>query len=198
VRGRIFGGDAKASPFWLFRPTIGTEAYIMLFPSKFHRSAAVFLLVISAALPPATVLVWAQNNGADSKNAEDPWSKAQVLQPADFAGELGNAKGESAPTIVYVGFRTLFEGGHVSAASFHGTASTEKGIAELKKWIATLPRTTNLVIYCGCCPFDRCPNIRPAYTALQDMGFTHVRVLVLPTSFAVDWVEKGYPMQKGL
>ena len=170
----------------------------MLFPSKFHRSAAVFLLVISAALPPATVLVWAQNNGADSKNAEDPWSKAQVLQPADFAGELGNAKGESAPTIVYVGFRTLFEGGHVSGASFHGTASTEKGIAELKKWIATLPRTTNLVIYCGCCPFDRCPNIRPAYTALQDMGFTHVRVLVLPTSFAVDWVEKGYLMQKGL
>lgn len=170
----------------------------MLFPSKLHRSATVFLLVISAALPPATVLGWAQNSGADPKKAEDPWHKAQVLQPADFAGELGNAKGESAPTIVYVGFRTLFEGGHVSGASFHGTASTEKGLAELKKWIATLPRTTNLVIYCGCCPFDRCPNIRPAYTALQDMGFTHLRVLVLPTSFAVDWVEKGYPMQKGL
>jgi len=170
----------------------------MLFPSKLHRSAAVFLLVISASLPPVTVLGWAQNSGADPKKAEDPWSKTQVLQPADFAGELGNAKGESAPTIVYVGFRTLFEGGHVSGASFHGTASTEKGIAELKKWIATLPRTTNLVVYCGCCPFDRCPNIRPAFTALQDMGFTQVRVLVLPTSFAVDWVEKGYPMQKGL
>jgi thiosulfate/3-mercaptopyruvate sulfurtransferase len=171
----------------------------MLVPSKFHRSAAVFLLVISAALLPATVLGWGQNSGTDPKKAEDPWHKAQVLQPADFAGELGNAKGESAPTIVvYVGFRTLFEGVHVSGASFHGTASTEKGLAELKKWIVTLPRTTNLVIYCGCCPFDRCPNIRPACTALQDMGFTHVRVPVLPTSFAVDWVEKGYPMQKGL
>ena len=42
---------------------------------------------------------------------------------------LGNAKGESAPTIVYVGFRTLFEGGHVPGASFHGTASTEEGLA---------------------------------------------------------------------
>jgi hypothetical protein len=30
------------------------------------------------------------------------------------------------------------------------------------------------------------------------MGFSHVSVLVLPTSFAADWVEKGYPMQKGL
>lgn len=170
----------------------------MLFPSKLHRSAAIFLLGISSALPLVSVLGSAQRSREDQKKAEDPWSKAQILQPADFAGELGNAKGESAPTIVYVGFRTLFEGGHVSGASFHGTASTEKGLAELKKWIATLPRTTNLVIYCGCCPFDHCPNIRPAYTALQDMGFTHVRVLVLPTSFAVDWVEKGYPMQKGL
>jgi len=170
----------------------------MLFPSKLHGSAAVFLLGISAVLPPASVLGWAQSSRADQKKAADPWSKVQVLQPADFAGELGNTKGESAPTIVYVGFRTLFEGGHVSGTSFHGTASTEKGLAELKEWIATLPRTTNLVIYCGCCPFDHCPNIRPAYTALQDMGFTHVRVLVLPTSFAVDWVKKGYPVQKGL
>lgn len=170
----------------------------MLFPSKLHRSATIFLLGVSAALPLASVLWPAQSSGANQVKTADPWSKAQVLLPADFAGELGNAKGESAPTIVYVGFRTLFEGGHVPGASFHGTASTEKGLAELKKWIATLPRTTNLVIYCGCCPFDHCPNIRPAYTALHDMGFTHVRVLVLPTSFAVDWVEKGYPMQKRL
>jgi len=170
----------------------------MLFPSKLHRSAAISLLAISAALPLASVLWPAQSSGANQVKTTDPWSKAQVLQPADFAVELGNTKGESAPTIVYVGFRTLFEGGHVPGASYHGTASTEKGLAELKKWIATLPRATNLVIYCGCCPFDHCPNIRPAYTALHEMGFTHVRVLVLPTSFAVDWVEKGYPMQRGL
>ncbi|HXJ03719.1 MAG TPA: rhodanese-like domain-containing protein [Candidatus Acidoferrum sp.] len=170
----------------------------MLLPIKLRRSAAIFLLGISAALPLASVLCSAQSSAANQVKSEDPWSKAQVLQPADFAVELGNTKGESAPTIVYVGFRTLFEGGHVPGSSYHGTASTEKGIAELKKWIATLPRTTRLVIYCGCCPFDHCPNIRPAYSALHDMGFTRVRVLVLPTSFAVDWVEKGYPMQKGL
>jgi hypothetical protein len=170
----------------------------MPFASKLHRNAAIFWLGISAALPPASVLGWAQNSGADQKKVVDPWSKAQALQPADFAGELGNAKSESASTIVYVGFRTLFEGGHLPGASFHGTASTDKGLAELKKWIATLPRTTNLVIYCGCCPFDHCPNIRPAYTALHEMGFTRVKVLVLPTSFAVDWVEKDYPMRRGL
>ncbi|MGC1491694.1 MAG: hypothetical protein WA798_09985, partial [Candidatus Acidiferrum sp.] len=70
--------------------------------------------------------------------------------------------------------------------------------ADLKTWATKLPRSTNLIVYCGCCPFDHCPNIRPTYSALHEMGFTRVRVLVLPKSFAADWVEKGYAIQKGL
>lgn len=170
----------------------------MLFSSALRGRALLLVLGISAAIPLASVILSAQSGGANQEKIANPWTNAQVLQAADLMRELGDAKNGSAPAIVYVGFRTLFEGGHVPEASFHGTASTEKGLAELKKWAATLPRSSNLVIYCGCCPFDRCPNIRPAYTALHDMGLTHVRVLVLSTSFAADWVEKGYPMQKGL
>lgn len=170
----------------------------MLFSSTFRTGASLFALSLSAALPLALDIGAAQNSVAKEEKKTDPWTNAQVLHAADLASELGNSKGASVPAVVYVGFRTLFEGGHVPEATFHGTASTEKGLAELKKWAATLPRSTNLIIYCGCCPFDHCPNIRPAFTAIRDMGFTHVRVLVLPTSFAADWVEKGYPMQKGL
>jgi thiosulfate/3-mercaptopyruvate sulfurtransferase len=170
----------------------------MLFRSKLCRGAALSVIGISAALPLASVLQPAQSGAATQERAADPWPNSQVVQAADFVRELAGAKDANSPTIVYVGFRTLFEGGHIPDASFHGTASKEEGLAELKKWLATLPRSANLVIYCGCCPFDRCPNIRPAYRTLHEMGFTHVRVLVLPTSFAADWVEKGYPMQKGL
>lgn len=170
----------------------------MNFPSKLCRATALFAFAAFAAMPLASFLRPAQSGAADQEKARDPWTTTQVLQASDLVREFGDTKSGNAPTIIYVGFRTLFEGGHVPGATFHGTASTEKGLAELKKWLATLPRSTNLVIYCGCCPFDRCPNIRPAYTALHEMGFTHLRVLVLPTSFAADWVEKGYPMQKGL
>lgn len=156
-----------------------------------------FLLTFVAAIASAPAFSGAQSGAGASEKASDPWSSSDVLQAADLSDELAGAKGKS-PTVVYVGFRTLFAGGHVPKASFHGTASTEKGLAELKSWAATLPRSVNLVIYCGCCPFDRCPNIRPAYKALREMGFTHLRVLLLPTSFAADWVEKGYPMEKGL
>jgi len=131
----------------------------------------------------------------DEKKPSDPWSVSQSLQAADLAGELTQKKG-TPPAIVYVGFRTLFAGGHVPGASFHGAASTEQGLSEMKKWAEGLPRSTNLVIYCGCCPFEKCPNIRPAFTALRDMGFNNLRVLVLPTNFATDWVGKGYPMEK--
>ena len=170
----------------------------MFFSSTFRTRAALFSLSLSAALPLAFAVGARQDSTAKEEKKTDPWSNSQVLRAADLASELGNSKGASTPVVVYVGFRTLFEGGHIPQASFHGTASKEDGVAELKKWLATLPRSTDLVIYCGCCPFDRCPNIRPAFAAIRDMGFTHVRVLVLPTSFAADWVEKGYPMQKGL
>jgi thiosulfate/3-mercaptopyruvate sulfurtransferase len=170
----------------------------MLLQSNVRGVAALLVLGIFAAMPLAPVLRSNQSGADNPAKTAEPWTDTQILQAADLAREIASAKGGSAPTIVYVGFRTLFEGGHVPQASFHGTASKEEGLAELKKWLATLPRSTNLVIYCGCCPFNRCPNIRPAYAALREMGFTHVRVLVLPTSFAADWVERGYPMEKGL
>lgn len=169
----------------------------MLFPSTARIVAALLALGVSAALPLASVLRTSQSGAASQEKKTEPWSSADLLPPAQLAEELQTAK-DTAPTIVYVGFRTLFEGGHIRGATFHGTASKEDGLADLKTWATKLPRSTNLIVYCGCCPFDHCPNIRPTYSALHEMGFTRVRVLVLPKSFAADWVEKGYAIQKGL
>ncbi len=138
------------------------------FETVFLASALTVLLAASAMLVSFPAI------RGDEKQSSEPWTSAQIVQPAALAQELGNKKG--TPAFVYVGFRTLFAGGHIPGA--------------------TLPLSTNLVIYCGCCPFEKCPNIRPAFTALDKMGFKKTRVLILPTSFAADWVEKGYPLQK--
>ena len=29
------------------------------------------------------------------------------------------------------------------------------------------------------------------------MGFNKLRVLILPTDFNTDWIQKGYPVEKG-
>ena len=163
--------------------------------NHFHK---LFLASVLAVLMGASAtFVSVPAIHGDDKKTVDPWASSQLVQPAEFAQELVD-KSLSVPTVIYVGFRSLYAGGHIPGASYHGTASTEDGLADLKKWVDTLPRTTELVIYCGCCPFEKCPNVRPAYSALDKMGFKKIRVLKFPTSFAADWAEKGYPIQKGM
>ncbi len=126
--------------------------------------------------------------------APDPWPADHVLQPKALADRL-EAK-EKLP-IFYVGFPTLYRNGsHIPGAILAGPCSKPEGLASLKEAAAKLPRTQELVIYCGCCPFVKCPNIRPAYSALHEMGFTNVKVVVIETNLHTDWVERGYPAEK--
>ncbi len=67
----------------------------------------------------------------------------------------------------------------------------------LKKAVAGVAKDADLVLYCGCCPMVKCPNVRPAYRGLKEMGFTRVRVLNLPTNTLTDWYNKGYPSEAG-
>src|SRR5229473_3276012 len=99
-------------------------------------------VVLALALPilaglSATVFTASGIRG-DEKRSSDPWPSSQALQAADLAGELAQRNG-TPPTIVYVGFRTLFAGGHIPGASFHGSASTEQGLGEIKKWADSSP-----------------------------------------------------------
>ena len=76
-----------------------------------------------------------------------------------------------------------------------GPTSKPEGIEALKTAVAKLPKDADLVIYCGCCPMVKCPNIRPAYRTLKELGFKHLRVLSLPTNLHTDWVSKDYPSE---
>lgn len=126
--------------------------------------------------------------------ASDPWSAQEIVQPKALAGRL--QANENVP-VFYVGFPTLYRNGsHVKGAALAGPCSKAEGIEALKKAVAQLPRDKELFIYCGCCPFIKCPNIRPAYSALHDMGFTKVKVVMIETNLHTDWVEKGYPSEK--
>lgn len=126
----------------------------------------------------------------------DPWTAAQTVEPSALVKELAAGSDANRPTVVCVAPHFLFEGGHIPGAVYHGPGSSPQGLADLKKWAQHVPRSTNLVVYCGCCPLDHCPNLRPAFQTLQAMGFTHVRALLLPTNFYTDWASKGFPTEK--
>jgi hypothetical protein len=151
------------------------------------------LLLLSGAILAASSIFAVRSLRA---TPSDPWSAKQTVQAADFAKELQQEK-DPYPTVIYVGMKTLYEGGHIPGAVFYGPGSTEQGLADLKKFAAALPKNSDVVLYCGCCPLEKCPNLRPAFSALKDSGLARLRVLLLPTSFNSDWVEKGFPIHKG-
>jgi thiosulfate/3-mercaptopyruvate sulfurtransferase len=172
-----------------------------------NSSASGIARILSAILVVmccvVVALVWAgrvSGNRFGGKSAAaraaEPWTDAQTVQPVELVKELAS-KGKNRPVVVCAGFSTLYEGAHVPGAVFHGPASQPEGLADLKKWAEGIPRSANVVVYCGCCPFAKCPNIRPAFEALRAMGFEHLRVLMLPDNFYKDWYSKGYPVEKG-
>jgi rhodanese-related sulfurtransferase len=118
----------------------------------------------------------------------------QIYQPAELAQLLSSA---SKPTVVSVSTRALYDSGHISGALFHGPASTRDGLKDLRQWAEGVDKTTEIVLYCGCCPMEESPNVRPALKAMRDMGFTHVHVLWLEHDFQTNWADKGYPVEKG-
>jgi hypothetical protein len=115
-----------------------------------------------------------------------------LVEPADLAKQIQSAH---PPTVICVAFPILYHGKHIPKAIYAGPGSKPEGIESLKKAVARLPKDADLVIYCGCCPMEKCPNVRPAYAALKAMGFKRVRVLDVPTSMHTDWFSKGYPAE---
>lgn len=119
-----------------------------------------------------------------------------LMQPEQLASLLSKSN-RPRPTLIYVGYHTLFVGAHIQGAIFAGPDSKPEGIDQLKAVVRNIPHAHSIVVYCGCCPFDKCPNVRPAYRTLKKMGFEHVKVLHIPVNLHTDWVEKGFPSTKG-
>ena len=129
--------------------------------------------------------------GFEQCTAQKPvnWTTDQLIEPAALAKTIES--NENLPLIYCVG-----PGMVIPHSIDIGMTNDEKNLAKFKDSLSTLPRNTNIVIYCGCCPFDHCPNVRPAIALLQQMKFTNYHLLDLPHNIKTDWIAKGYPQVK--
>jgi hypothetical protein len=117
-----------------------------------------------------------------------PWTDGQLIEPSALVTILKDP-GSSSPLILNIGAVEDIKG-----ATHIGAVSNAKNLEKLKNSVAGVPKNRTMIIYCGCCPFAKCPNIRPAFIALKKMGFTNVKVLDLSTNLKTDWIAKGYPL----
>ena len=122
--------------------------------------------------------------------------QSQLMQPEEL-NRLLHAHGAERPLILQVGSHVLFAQAHISGSEYAGAGSQDAGLQQLRARVGPLPRKTFIVIYCGCCPWNRCPNVGPAYKALTDLGFTRVKALYLADNLGADWVNKGFPVEAG-
>lgn len=147
-------------------------------------SVSVLLVVGAYAQQPASGSVSATEIPRD-----------RLIQPEQLNRELQTHE-DHAPLILQVGSHVLFEEAHIPGAEYAGPDSRPAGLNLLRSRVARLPRTSAIVIYCGCCPWGHCPNIGPAWRLLHQMGFTQVRALYIADNFGADWVDRGYRVAK--
>ncbi|MGC4048381.1 MAG: rhodanese-like domain-containing protein [Paludibaculum sp.] len=124
------------------------------------------------------------------------WNDADLIQPADFAKRLGQ-KDANKIAIFHVGFGVLYRGKHIPNSTYVGPCNKPEGIELLRNAVAKLPKDQEIVIYCGCCPWDHCPNMKPALAELKQLGFKRIKALMIPTNFSADWIQLGYPVEYG-
>jgi hypothetical protein len=124
-----------------------------------------------------------------SAQKPENWTKDQLLEPAVLAKTIESNK--DLPMIYCVG-----PGVVIPNSIDIGPTNDKKNLEKFKDSVSNLPRNTNIVIYCGCCPFEHCPNVRPAIALLQQMKFTNYHLLDLPHNIKTDWIEKKYPVAK--
>ncbi len=137
--------------------------------------------VIAIAILFAAIHTQAQTN----KN----WNSKQLMEPSELASLLSAKK--TLPLIISVG-----PGAYIAHSVSIGPVDNADGVEKLKKELGNHTTETKIVLYCGCCPFEHCPNVRPAIEALKAMHFTNYYLLNLSTNIKTDWINKGYPVMK--
>lgn len=149
--------------------------------SAFNISFVVMLLCVVASKLNAQAV----NPGALQSN---PWTVNELLQPGILAKMISS---NQKVRIYNIGVVQDIKG-----AINVGAASKKESLQKFAQAIKTSPKDEMIVVYCGCCPFDKCPNIRPAFQLLKAQKFSKPYLLNLSTNLKTDWISKGYPLAK--
>ena len=159
---------------------------------RVYRKAVFFSVLIFMALLISSVQIRGQVQPLSATTIPE---NQQIQAPALV--RLLQSRNADRPLLLQVGSRVMFAQAHIPGSVYAGPGSLAAGLQLLETKVASVARGKLIVIYCGCCPWNRCPNMGPAYRRLRELGFTNVKALYTANNFGDDWVAKGYPVEKG-
>ena len=145
-----------------------------------------------AAPTDAAAVSAAASTGKKAPPADTTPTKADLAQPEEVAKMLEQPDAKR-PALVHVGFKVLYDAGHIAGSTYAGPCSTPRGRAALTKLLKTMPKDKEIVLYCGCCPWDHCPNVNPAFRVARSLGYKNAKIMFVSNDMEHDWVNKGLP-----
>jgi len=145
---------------------------------------------VRLAAPAAALILF-----ASCAKAPRELALSDTIPPDSLSHELADSTVKRA--LFHVGFAPLYRSGHIPNSAYVGPASKPEGIDALRSALASVPAGEEVVLYCGCCPWKDCPNVRPAFRAAVQSGHSNVRVLYVEKTLQHDWIDRGFAIEKG-
>ncbi|MCW3161475.1 rhodanese-like domain-containing protein [Chryseobacterium oryctis] len=120
---------------------------------------------------------------------EELWKPSQLMETKTLASLIEKNQAKKM-LILSIGPDAVIKG------SVNIGPTNDKGnVEKLKSYLKNVKKDKEVVIYCGCCPFSRCPNIRPAFKTLMSLGYKNAKLLNVPNNIKTDWIDKDYPTE---
>tara|TARA_B100001027_G_C16230383_1_gene314265 strand:- start:162 stop:593 length:432 start_codon:yes stop_codon:yes gene_type:complete len=115
----------------------------------------------------------------------EPWAISQLLEPKLLSYRIDSEK--DLPKIISIG-----PGVVIKNSIGIGECRYYENVEKLKSLVSSYSKDDEIVLYCGCCPFKNCPNIRPAFALLNELGFKNHKLLNIKDNIKADWIDMGY------
>jgi hypothetical protein len=132
------------------------------------------------------MVVLSMNAHAQAK--VEPWTESQLISTKELADIINDPKADK-PLIINIGPQAVIKG-----SVDVGPGQEKDNIKKLDKMLSKEDKNREVVLYCGCCPFEKCPNIRPAFSLIKEKGFAKAKLLDVPKNIKTNWIDPGYPV----
>ena len=127
-------------------------------------------------------------NQLTAQNFTDPWTPQQLMNTKTLADRIVQNKMKNT-VVVNIGPDAVIKNSYNA-----GVGSDSKNIERLQTYLKNISKDKEIVLYCGCCPFEKCPNVRPAFKAVIAAGYKNAKLLNIPKNIKIDWIDNGYPV----
>ena len=119
---------------------------------------------------------------------KEPWENSQLIDPFELSESIIHNK---SYLIYSIGPAAI-----IKNSIDIGETRYEENLNKLRKKLASNSKKSEIIFYCGCCPFKDCPNIRPAFSLANSLGFKNHKLLNLANNLKSDWIDKNYLIQQ--